>query len=264
MILKILIFLLLVIVATKSSPIKFGFINDFIKENQLRITIILTCDNSIFDIKGIRNLNSQFKIQNIDENEINYEKVFNSYNGNLGIIYDLDCSKTNKFLPEISNRWMFNSSYNWLLFSNDLESSEKSLQNQNINIDAEITLVIKTKYLYDVYNPCSFRRASLKMIAKGIWNEEFGLQINLTESKILRRYNFDGIKLKTVIIANYMPPGDDLLYYSERTTDLELDTTNRLHYHLFKILMWRHNFNVSISRTDAWGLNNNGTWDGVS
>lgn len=262
--LKVILLLLAVASSTNSSSIKFEIVNDFIKDNQLRISIILTCNNSILYIQDIRNLTTQFKIQNVENNEFDYEKVFNSYNGDLGIIYDLDCKNTNKFLPEISSRWMFNSSYNWLLFSTDLENSIKALQTQNINIDAEITLVINNNDLYDIYNPCSFKHEALKIIPKGLWNKEFGLQINLTESKIRRRSNFNGIKLKSVVIANYMPPGDDLLYYIDGNNDLELDTMNRFHYHLYKILMWKHNFSVSISRTDAWGLYNNGTWDGVS
>jgi len=155
-----------------------------------------------------------FTIENInkDPSDIDYDRIL--YSSHLiGVIIDLNCENIPIILSEISNRWMFNCSYFWLMFDNDVTHSFNILQNENINVDAEITLAINTSeiffdyHLYDVYNTNFLRGSKLNVTTLGNWNLKNGFNLSMTQNKIARRANWNGILLRgvlTVCISHMM------------------------------------------------------------
>lgn len=75
----------------------------------------------------------------------------------------------------------------------------------NLNIDAEVTVVIPTITgwydVYDVYNSAFERGGQLKISKIGFYNSS-GFSFTRQESKYMLRRNFDGVKFKTVVVVN--------------------------------------------------------------
>ena len=147
----------------------------------------------------------------------------------FAVIFDIKCERTEKIFKVFSRNNFFNRSYNWLMFDDNLEHSHEMLSEQNINIDAEITLAVfendsSSAKLYDVYNPSFKRGGKLNVTDKGIWSEDIGLNITLTQSKIERRSNLNGIVLHAVVVATAIPPNHTLVEHMESNNNMELDS----------------------------------------
>lgn len=56
--------------------------------------------------------------------------------------------------------------------------------------------------LYDVYNHCKMRGGILNVTQLGTWQENDGLAIILTDSKIIRRRDYHGLRIKSAGIVS--------------------------------------------------------------
>lgn len=100
---------------------------------------------------------------------------------------------------------MYDHSYVWLIFGSDLNDSLQSLNDSGFSIvtDFAILLPNDTDYvLYDVYNHCKMRGALLNVTWLGSWREDDGLTINLTGSRVNRRRNYHGLRVKAAGIVS--------------------------------------------------------------
>lgn len=100
---------------------------------------------------------------------------------------------------------MYDYSYVWLIFGNNLSHSLQSLNDSGFSIvtDFAILLSNETDYvLYDVYNLCKMRGGVLNVTWLGSWREDDGLAINLTGSRINRRRNFNRLRAKAAGIVS--------------------------------------------------------------
>jgi len=76
----------------------------------------------------------------------------------------------------------------------------------SIVTDLAILLVNETDYvLYDVYNHCKLRGGVLNVTKLGTWRRDEGLVITLTGSKIDRRRNYNGLRVKSAGIVSSSP-----------------------------------------------------------
>lgn len=55
--------------------------------------------------------------------------------------------------------------------------------------------------VYDVYNACKYRGASLNSTYLGSWKYETGLVVNLTQEKFIRRQNLGGLELRMIALV---------------------------------------------------------------
>jgi hypothetical protein len=100
---------------------------------------------------------------------------------------------------------MYDYSYSWLMFGNNLSHSLESLNDSSFSIvtDFAILLSNETDYvLYDVYNLCKMRGGVLNVTWLGSWQEDDGLTINLTDSRINRRRNYNRLRIKAAGIVS--------------------------------------------------------------
>lgn len=75
--------------------------------------------------------------------KVNFESFFVRLSGSHIVVCSLMCHQSSRLLNEISKLKMFHGERNWLMFTDNLEDSVNVLSNQNINSDAEITLVLQ-------------------------------------------------------------------------------------------------------------------------
>lgn len=144
-----MLFLLLLIGTIQFTNAEFNFnlIKDYLKENHLKICLLLSCEgiDSNFELfKKIQSENVWTNIVDISNgtDSIDMDKTFQYRSAHVAVVIDLECSSTSELLNEISKRIWFHQRYFWLMFSPDFQWAYQHLINQNINLDAEITLVI--------------------------------------------------------------------------------------------------------------------------
>jgi len=115
---------------------------------------------------------------------------------------------------------MFDYSYVWLIFGSNLSDSLHSLNDSGFSIvtDFAILLPNETDYvLYDVYNHCKMRGGVLNVTWLGSWREDDGLTINLTGSRINRRRDYRGLRVKA---AGIVSPILEIAYFNQYIDDI--------------------------------------------
>lgn len=88
--------------------------------------------SSFVDLSNEENL-EEFRLKSLFRNENRVKAIF----------VDIDCNETAELFEEVSKYNFFNRSYNWMMFGSDYLNAVDLLQNQNINIDAEVTLAVE-------------------------------------------------------------------------------------------------------------------------
>lgn len=101
---------------------------------------------------------------------------------------------------------MFDYSYNWLILGSNLNRSLQSLNDSVFSIVTDFVILLPNPgsgyILYDVYNHCKMRGGILNVTQLGTWQENGGLAITLTDSKINRRRNYHGLRIKSAGIVS--------------------------------------------------------------
>lgn len=196
----------------KSFEFSTKLVVDFLKHFNLNVAIVLYCNQSseLIDAFGsmVRSEFKYFSFFDISSNVFDTNEsllVMKCDYRQLAVIFDVNCNGTKEVFAECSRLNYFNASYNWLMLTDDFESSLSILKPQNINLDAEITLAVNEEgdevELFDVYNPNSRTNGELVVQPKGSWNESSGIEISLKGTKFERRSNLNGVTLLTGIIA---------------------------------------------------------------
>jgi hypothetical protein len=243
-------------------------IKDFLSANNVQICLVLFCDQ-VFAVKLHRlmqKLSIWSAFQDTSQTIENPNKLFNSRTHQIGVIYDLRCPDTEQLFSISFREHIFNASYHWLMFHNDLEVAKSLLRPQYINWDAEISLTIKqengTAYqIYDVYNPSFERGGQLNATFMGVWSTTnrnltpfrvpnknvhrrnlFGLQFMastvVSYSKMPRDYLLSSVFFK----LNNVPRNRSFIQYLEGEDNTHMDSLPRLNYHLMQIVMENCNF----------------------
>jgi hypothetical protein len=123
----------------------------------------------------------------------------------LGVVFDLTSSETERVFVEFSRWSFFNSSYNWLMVAAEYERSLAVLEGKSINLDAEISLAILNGsdkvQVHDIYNPNSRTNGKIVSTPKGSWSESDGMKVSLNGSKFERRSNLNGAIITAGVAA---------------------------------------------------------------
>lgn len=203
-----LIALLSIFTLNKGSEIHFKFAIDFLNHFNLNYGNIFFCGElpDINEWKIIMSDGGKYlSFIDLSSSKSDSWPVMRFEYQPIGIIFDVDCNKTENIFDEFSTQSYFNASYMWLMLSDDYDQSFELLSSQNINLDAEITLAVvndgNATKLFDIYNPSARTNGELVVNAKGFWDESAGLNITLTGSKLDQRRNLNGVVIHTGIVS---------------------------------------------------------------
>lgn len=236
--LKSLIFVLIISFFRFNKSLKFNteIVVDFLDKFNLNIGILFYCDASIEELRTLMTQSDfkYFAFYNISSNDFNSESssLMNFESRQLGVIVDGSCSEARKVFDECSRANYFNASYNWLVMSEDFQSSINIFEKQNINLDAELTLAVVGENereeikLFDVYNPNSRTNGELVVQLKGSWTPKNRMQIILNGSKFDRRSNLNGAVVMTGVAVTKVPNGMTLEAYLESKRTLFRSSKN--------------------------------------
>ncbi|EFN83418.1 hypothetical protein EAI_02237 [Harpegnathos saltator] len=179
----------------------------------------------------------------------------------LGVFLDIRCPGQNIsgiYDKGLEHR-LFDHSYNWLILGTNLSYSVQSLNDSGFSIITDFVILVpdgESDYvLYDVYNHFKLRGGLLNITRLGTWNEKDGLSIILTESKIIRRRNFHGIRIKAAGIVLHRPETVSLLEYLERDKLEIMDNWPKFGYTLVSYISEIFNFSIDLIEIDHWQKN---------
>lgn len=206
-----------IIISTNSQSAT--VIKDYLRVNNLKTVLFVSCvDQTNFDlIETISTLQHQEIWTNVWDFskssllEADYERFFIRLSNTDCVVVDLDYNETIPLMKEFSNRILFHYERNWLIFSSHFNKSFDILSQQNINVDADVSLAIpvvspeKNNHnydIYEVYNPSSQHGCRLNVTRMGYWSQSTGLHLLFKQTKIERRRNLQGITFTSVITVS--------------------------------------------------------------
>lgn len=100
---------------------------------------------------------------------------------------------------------LYDETHKWLILGQNLNDTVRLLIDDAFGLVTDVTIATPslTGYdLYDVYNPCKERGGALNVTTLGYWTEKTGVAIKLKQSKLARRSNLHGMKLKVGILVS--------------------------------------------------------------
>lgn len=264
--LKIFIFIYLFKESTQNLIGKnLKFTVDFLDETKSNLGVIIYCNEDLNKNMWSELMDENFKYFSfLDISKFSFDSrmIFNYCK--LGIICDLTCKEIKGFLSIASELNFFNSSYSWLMMSNNYNDSIGMLSGQNINLESEITLAVQNNLtfdLFDVFNPSFKYGGELIVTPKGTYTNQFKIMLN--ENKLQQRSDLKGIKINAGVVATGMKKGQTLVEYLESDENPLIDAQHRHHYRLFKVLAEKHNFSLFLHRSKLWGFYRNESYSGL-
>lgn len=141
--------LLLLFTTSKSDKSNYCLIKDYLQWNNMKTALFLSCGslywrelNPITENSDIR-LNFWDITETKNVSNFNYQHFFARTTYPFCVIVsNWDCNQTQSILNEISNRALFHYERYWLIIGGSVEEMYNSLKEENINIDAEVAIVV--------------------------------------------------------------------------------------------------------------------------
>ncbi|XP_022830857.1 uncharacterized protein LOC111359510 [Spodoptera litura] len=227
-----------VIVGLSQHALQFGI--EYFQYRGLKFICVMTCDKdfswTVQYSKASQNLSMAISGVSIDSSVIDYNRVENCLQRKLhpvGVIVDAHCGSTEDVMNFASQNIIgLDSNHKWLLIDddeaytwcNDTYDTEfdvnltgsgngsliEMLQHLNISVDADIVTAYRedTKYiLQEVYNFGKVQGGNLIIHEIGSWDPDngFNLCIDLNGYKYYRRWDFQNISMKMILVVQPVP-----------------------------------------------------------
>lgn len=215
-----------------------NLVNDVFKSKELHFGTIFHCgsaDNAV-KIHKIMN-NNDFRMSNfvIDDNVTLYSQLKLMKTHKIGMVIKICGNWTS--MPELFDSKLFDSSFSWLIFADDISSMTGTLSRYPIEVNSDVTIVHKTGNifnLYEVYNTGFYSNGRFHVKPVGYWCTT----LQLEKSK---RIDMSGVVLKSAVVLTHSIVNQTFEEYMARST-WEVDSLHKLKY--FTLLMyWREMFN---------------------
>lgn len=140
---------LVCVIFIKISSQNITLIKDYLNYSHIETVLFVTCKNDNKMLKIVTEfhmINSYVNMWSIanesDISALNYTQFFRRLESPHTVVINLNCEHIRSFLNQSSQRTLFHLERTWLIFSNNMSQSYGILGEENINLDADITLVI--------------------------------------------------------------------------------------------------------------------------
>ncbi|XP_053691037.1 ionotropic receptor 75a-like [Sabethes cyaneus] len=262
------LFALYFLLHTVTAVLNVQLLEDYLNWQRLKTVVIFHCLDQSDEINHV-----SVRMSHAFGGRIYYEDISNFSIGlwnhshvmridyqKLGVTIDTTCANTVDLFRVISAHEYFNASYHWLIFGN--ESTKCVLNEQNLNIDAKVTLVITAEEsgesydVYDVFSPMRRRGMPLNVTYMGNWSTHWGLNIVVHQTEYERRFDFGGLWLKTAVTPLNLLHHSTLLEQLDSNGTVEQYSLHRFGYRIMQVVMFKHNFTLKMIRTSSWFLEN--------
>lgn len=140
------------LISIQFSSQNIHLIQDYLNYSQIKTALFVTCESTNELMKIVAELHNSdtYAIVWSIKNEsvagtLNYTQFFVRLGAPHMVVVDLNCGHVNSFLEQSSQRKLFHLERSWLMFSKSLKRSRDILGQQNINLDADVCLVVYQK-----------------------------------------------------------------------------------------------------------------------
>ncbi|KAF9413492.1 hypothetical protein HW555_008287, partial [Spodoptera exigua] len=214
--------------------VQFGV--EYFQYRGLKFICVMTCDRyfswTVQYSKASQNHSMAISGVSINSFMIDYNRVENCLRRKLhpvGVIVDAGCGGTEDVMDFVSENMLLDSNHKWLLIDDDeaykvynetevdiimADSGNGSLiemlQRLNISVDADIVMAFRedTRYiLQEVFNYGKVQGGNLIIHEIGSWDPDngFNLSIDLNGYKYYRRWDFQNISMKFILVVQPVP-----------------------------------------------------------
>nr|UVB79162.1 ionotropic receptor 64a [Heortia vitessoides] len=235
---------------------EFSVVTDVLNEKGVSEVININCYNKdtilwqkLFNYKNIKTANFHPKRQ-LSKLSLNHIKT--------GIIINtlcLDWKHALKAFPED----IFKSRFVWIVITDDLLSTANVLSNYPIEIDSDVTIILKSRgnyELYEVYH-IDYSKGTFSIREIGNWNST----LHMTN---VGRRDVSGLIIKFTVVVTEKIVNETLKQYLSRPRNYKIDSLHKLKfYELINYIRDLYNFSYELQRTNSWGYLRNGSFDGV-
>ncbi|KAK2583492.1 hypothetical protein KPH14_009455 [Odynerus spinipes] len=109
--------------------------------------------------------------------------------------------------------------------------------------------------MYDVFNHCKYRGGSLNVTKYGMWTGSGNLSVYLTASKLIRRGDLHGLRLKIAGVIQYRPKNMRLVDYMKDINTRSLESMHKFVYAMILHIGDLFNFSVHAGEIYYWDRN---------
>lgn len=143
--------LLFCLTATAATSLTIDLIKDYLNYYNVQTALFATCESSKQMLEYVIKLHSTDSYVNVCNlnndsdvsNTLNFTHFFVRSQGFQTVIVDLHCEHVHSFLRQSSEKIFFHLERRWLIFSKNLVQAYDILEQENINLDADVTLVTR-------------------------------------------------------------------------------------------------------------------------
>lgn len=102
---------------------------------------------------------------------------------------------------------MYGYLYGWLIIGSNLNQSISILNDTAYGMATDVVVAVPNENgyeMYDVFNHCKYRGGLLNVVKYGTWTTKGNLNVYLTEPKLIRRRDFNGLRLKIAGVVSVL------------------------------------------------------------
>lgn len=102
---------------------------------------------------------------------------------------------------------MYGYLYGWLIIGSNLNQSISILNDTAYGMATDVVVAVPNENgyeMYDVFNHCKYRGGLLNVVKYGTWTTKRNLNVYLTEPKLIRRRDFNGLRLKIAGVVSVL------------------------------------------------------------
>ncbi|XP_063830540.1 ionotropic receptor 75a-like [Ostrinia nubilalis] len=239
------------------SIAEISLVIDLLKLKEIQNVVNINCDGqkSIFHHKILNDNNihaSYWSLNSTDQNMMqrSYHKT--------GVILDASCSNWEQALNNFDNS-MFRNEFIWLIITEDLLSTARSLSNCPIEIDSDVTVALKTNgifMLYEVFHT-NYSSGVISIRNVGYWDTTLHIATS-------SRRDLQGLKMRCPVVVTDKVVHQTFEEYLSKHQVFQVDSLHKLKFvALLNYIRDMYNMSYELQRTNSWGYMRNGSFDGV-
>ncbi|XP_023317368.1 uncharacterized protein LOC111694245 [Trichogramma pretiosum] len=261
-ILQIKLLLIMCYLTKIQGEVDEDFIVDYFISKNVSDVTTFNCDNYTRNILLIKSLNeNRIRAVIVDLNKpLDVRELVQTNYWRLGVVVDLRCIDNDQItllFSEAANLQAYDELHHWLVLSPNYQTAMDIINDKNFGTSTDFAVaipVIGGFKIFDLYNPWKEGGGKINVTSMGIWDGKTGLNINLIQSKLWRRSNFNGIPMKVSFLGSKYRKKTNmsLEVYLQDYNGLSKDGLSKFGFSILNCLGDMLNISFQFSEVQTW------------